>query len=272
MAHLTEGTLRRLVDDPHGATAADLRHLDGCSDCRARQAAVSQDGRLVAAMLAVPEAKVDVAAALSTVLSAPAARPRFGIRLPLVRTVSRPMMLGFAAALAALALLATVIAENGTVFAPSTVTAVPVTVADMQSLSQLSAYGDVLWTTQPQLQVVSSAADAESMTGLKAPVASNLPAGVSTTVTYGAMTKAVAVFTFDAAKAAAAAASSGKPLPALPAGMDGVKLTVTVGPAIGEGYVAPFPCTAGIHRAVVTLSEHVPPNPVVEFERIMAEQ
>jgi arylsulfatase A-like enzyme len=45
-----------------------------------------------------------------------------------------------------------------------------------------------------------------------------------------------------------------------------------VGPAIGEDYVAPFPCTAGIHRAVVTLSEHVPPNPLVEFERIMAEQ
>ena len=45
-----------------------------------------------------------------------------------------------------------------------------------------------------------------------------------------------------------------------------------VGPAIGEGYVAPFPCTAGIHRAVVTLSEHVQPNPLVEFERIMAEQ
>ncbi len=45
-----------------------------------------------------------------------------------------------------------------------------------------------------------------------------------------------------------------------------------VGPAIGEDYVAPFLCTAAIHRAVVTLSEHVPPNPLVEFERIMAEQ
>ena len=27
-----------------------------------------------------------------------------------------------------------------------------------------------------------------------------------------------------------------------------------------------------IHRATVTLSEHVPPNPLVEFDRIMAEQ
>jgi len=169
-----------------------------------------------------------------------------------VRRASRPMMLGFAAAVAAVGLLATVIAENGTVFAPSTVTAVPVTVADMQSLSQLSAYGDITWTTQPQLQVVASAADAESATGLKAPVTSNLPAGVSTTVTYGAMTRAVAVFTFDAAKAAAAAASSGKPLPALPAGMDGVRLTVTVGPAIGEVFgnlQAPSSASSGISAA-----------------------
>jgi arylsulfatase len=44
------------------------------------------------------------------------------------------------------------------------------------------------------------------------------------------------------------------------------------GPAVGEDYVAPFPCTATIHSVTVTLSEHVPVNPMVEFERIMAEQ
>ena len=45
-----------------------------------------------------------------------------------------------------------------------------------------------------------------------------------------------------------------------------------LGPAVGEGYEAPFRCTATIHTATVTLSEHVPVNPMVEFERIMAEQ
>jgi len=44
------------------------------------------------------------------------------------------------------------------------------------------------------------------------------------------------------------------------------------GPAVGEDYRAPFPCTATIHSVTVTLSEHVPVNPMVEFERIMAEQ
>ncbi len=45
-----------------------------------------------------------------------------------------------------------------------------------------------------------------------------------------------------------------------------------LGPAVGEDYRAPFACTASIHSATVTLSEHVPVNPLVEFERIMAEQ
>jgi arylsulfatase len=45
-----------------------------------------------------------------------------------------------------------------------------------------------------------------------------------------------------------------------------------LGPAVGEGYRAPFACTATIHSAVVTLSEHAPLNPMIEFERIMSEQ
>jgi hypothetical protein len=57
---------------------------------------------------------------------------------------------------------------------------------------------------------------------------------VSSTVTYVAMSQAVAVFTFSADKAAAAAATSHQALPSLPAGMNGAKLTVTIGPAVGE--------------------------------------
>jgi arylsulfatase len=45
-----------------------------------------------------------------------------------------------------------------------------------------------------------------------------------------------------------------------------------LGPAVGDDYRAPFSCTATIHRATVTLSEQVPVNPMVEFERIMSEQ
>jgi len=223
-----------MVDDPGSKAGADARHLESCADCQGRYKAVADDAGSIATMLTAPELKVDTAAAFKRVLAAPAAQPRLGLRLPVLRPGSRPMVLAFAAAAALVAVLATAIAENGTVFAPSTVTPVPVTVADLQSLSQLSNYGTFAWTTQPQLQVVTSAAAAESATGLKVPTVSELPAGVSSTVTYGAMSKATAVFTFSAAKAAAAAATTGKPLPPLPAGADGAQLTVTVGPAVAE--------------------------------------
>lgn len=235
MAHLTEGTLRRMVDDPDVARGETV-HLESCQECQARFKVVSDDARSIASLLAVPETHVDVGQAFNRVLSAPAARPRFGFRLPISRPNSRPVVLAFAAAIAALGLLAGVIARDASLtYTPDTVTAVPVTVADMQALTQLADYGTVTWTKQPALQIVTSASDAAAVAGgLQPPVVSNLPKGVSTNITYAAMPQAVAVFTFSADKAAAAAAKQGKSLPALPRGMDGAQLTVTVGPAVGE--------------------------------------
>ena len=235
MAHLAEGTLRRMVDDPDARAASDARHLDDCAECKERFEAVAGDARSITSLLAVPEARFDVGRAFERVRTAPAAQPRFGFRLPVLPPTSRPMKLVLAAAVAAIALLAVALAGNYNLFySPTTITPVPVTVADMQSLSDLSAYGDITWTSQPQLQIVSGAAEAKSVSGLEPPVVGTLPAGVSSTVTYAAMPQAVAVFTFSAQKAAAAAAATGKPLPLLPSGMDGATLTVTVGPAVGE--------------------------------------
>ena len=235
MAHLNEGTLRQMVDDPDVARA-DRAHLDECPECQARFKTISNDAYAIATLLAVPEAKVDGAGAFRRVSAAPAARPRLGFRLPLAMPRSRPLALAFAAALVGVALLAGVIARDLSLsYQPNSVTPVPVTVADMESLSQLAAYGNMTWTKQPSLQVVTSAADASAAAGgLQAPTVSNLPKGVSTTITYVAMTQGVAVFTFDASKASAAAAKQGKTLPPLPKGMDGAQLTVTVGPAVGE--------------------------------------
>jgi hypothetical protein len=180
----------------------------------------------------VPDLKVDVASAFSRVFSAPAAQPRFGIRLPIVRPASRPIMGALAAAAVIVALVVTGVAQSAlTFFEPKTLQPVPVSVADLQSLSGLSAYGTFAWTKEPTPQIVTSAAE---VSGLDVPVVRTLPVGVSTTVTYAAMQQAVGVFTFDAAKAAAAAAQAGKPLPKMPRGMDGSTLTVTVGPAVIE--------------------------------------
>jgi len=226
-----------MVDDPDARAGEDAAHLEGCSECRGRFEGISDDARAVATLLAVHDAHVDVAGAFDRMLAAPAAQRRPIFRLPLIRPGRRPVVLAFAAVLAGVALIAAVVAGDLTLnFEPNTVTPVPVTVADMQALSQLSNYGDITWTKQPQLQAATSASDAEALAGMTAPVVSNLPSSVSKNITYGAMTQAEAVFTFSAEKARAAASTQGKTLPALPAGMDGATLTIKVGPAIGEIY------------------------------------
>jgi hypothetical protein len=221
-----------MVDEPDGHNGAEARHFDTCAECQARYKTVAEDARSITTLLAEPELTVDIASAFGRVRSAPTAQPRFGFRLPVLRPGSRrPLVLAFAAALAAVALLATVIAQDGTIFSPNTVTPVPVTVADIRALSQLSAYGTVTWTKPPQPQIVTSADEAKAISGLDVPTL-RLPSGVSTTVTYAAMPQATGVFTFSKDKAAAAAAQTGKTLPPLPAGMDGAEITVSVGPAV----------------------------------------
>jgi hypothetical protein len=233
VAHLSDGTLRRKFDEAGSLTESENRHFSTCADCQSRYATLADDARAVAGALAVPDIKVDVASAFSRVRSAPAAQPRFGIRLPIVRPSSRPVFGMLAAATVIFALVITAVAQ-GVFFQPQTIQAVPVSVADLQSLDGLGDFGTLAWTTKPAPQLVTSAAEAATVSGLHVPVVGTLPGGVSSNVTYAAMPAAVGVFTFDAAKAAAAAAKAGKTLPAMPAGMDGSKLTVTVGPAVVE--------------------------------------
>ncbi len=225
-----------MFDDPDALTSSDRRHYADCPDCQARYAGMAEDARAVATLLATPDVKVDAAYAFQRVQAAPAAKPRFGLTLPILRPASRTMFAGLAAAALLVVLVATAFANVLPLFQPKTVEAVPIQITDIQALSALSDYGTVTWSQQPQPEVVLSAADAKTIAGFNAPVAKYVPAGVSSTVTYAAMPKAVAVFTFDSSKAAAAAAKTGKSLPALPKGIEGAKLTVTVGPAILEVY------------------------------------
>ena len=237
MAHLTDGTLRRMVDDPDARAGADSAHLDGCPECEARLERISDDANSIATLLAVPDARVDVARAFDRVRSAPKAAPVLGIHLPLINTTPRRLTFALVAAVTAAALVVVGFAASGLFYKPTTVTPVPVTVADLQTLSQLADYGTITWTTEPQFQVATSPGDASAVAGgLSVPAASNIPSTISKTVTYGGMSQAVATFTFSASKAAAAAAAQNKTLPPLPRGMDGATLTITAGPAVGEVY------------------------------------
>jgi hypothetical protein len=233
MAHLTDGTLRRKFDEPDSLTESENRHYSACAECQSRYATLADDARVVAGALAVPAINVDVASAFSRVRSAPA-QPRFGIRLPIYRPTSRPVMGMLAAATVVFALVVTAVAQ-GVFFQPQTVQVVPVSVADLQSLSGLGDFGTFAWTTKPTPQLVASATEAATVSGLHVPAAT-VPSTVTANTSYAAMPAAVGKFTFDAAKAQAAAAKAGKTLPKMPAGMDGSTLTVTVGPAVIEIY------------------------------------
>jgi anti-sigma factor RsiW len=228
VAHLTDGTLRRMFDDPDAKVGADASHLESCADCQARFKTIADDARSVATLLAMPEPRVDVARAFATVNAAHGARPAIGLRMPVLLPVRRPA-LALVAAVAAAAVVVVAFAASGFFFQPTKVQAVPVTLSDLQALSELGSYGTITWTKQPQFDVDTSAPSG-------APVVAKLPKGVSTTVTYASMSEAVATFTFSASKASAAAAARGKTLPALPKNVDGATLTITVGPAVGEVY------------------------------------
>ena len=59
MAHLNDGTLRRMVDDPDTVTAPDREHYASCGECRARHDAMAADAVSAAELLAVPATSFD---------------------------------------------------------------------------------------------------------------------------------------------------------------------------------------------------------------------
>ena len=235
MAHLNDGTLRRMVDDPDAVAGPDREHFAGCADCKARFAGMESDAMSANALLTTPETQFDANAAYRRMTAQPA-RPRFGFRLPILRPASRAMVAALAlVVLVAVGVTAAVNVSN--IFQPQTVKPVPITVADLESLPNLSTYGDFKWVQQPTPAIGVSKAEAEKVAGFSAPDAKSLPAGVTADqITYAASSQIVGSFTFSAAKARAAAAAQGKTLPAMPSGMDGSTLTMTIGPAILELY------------------------------------
>jgi len=235
VAHLNDGTLRRMVDDRDAIAAPDREHFAGCAECKARFADMETDAKSATALLAAGDTSFDANAAYRRFTAKPS-RPRFGFHLPILRPASR----GMVAALALVVLVAvgvTAAVNVSNIFQPQTVKPVPISVADLESLPKLDTYGDFKWAQEPSPAIGISKSEAEKIAGFSAPGASSLPAGVTAgQITYAATAQIVGTFTFSAAKAQAAAAAQGKTLPAMPAGMDGATLTMTIGPAILELY------------------------------------
>jgi len=239
MRHPTEGVLRRLLDEPAGVADSDRRHVAGCPHCLARLTAIREDAALVGAALATEgTADVDVAAAwrrLST------AAPAGGARRAAPPRAGRSRAFLHRPAAAALA-VAVVLTGAGTaaandwlqIFRTEQIAPVSISTADLVSLPDLSAYGDVRVTGDPDVHEVPDAATAAAQTGLDVPEVTTLPRGVSGEPVHQVGGQASVTFTFSADRAAKAAAEAGTALPPPPPGLDGSSVRLVAGPGSAQ--------------------------------------
>ncbi|HUZ71240.1 MAG TPA: hypothetical protein VMU65_16160 [Candidatus Saccharimonadales bacterium] len=245
--HLSDGALRRSLDEPVAIDARSRGHLESCERCRRRLSDVSADAARAGALFASREPAVHVEAArlrlagseAAASIAAPGRNARHAPapRRPLGTWGGR-LMAGVACAAAASVLL---VVSGGaqdflSLFQPSQFAAVPVTATDVRSLAGLTGYGTVNGGSTPlQITPEANAAAAGELAGIVAPEIS-VPAGVAVAPRYAVVNGTVVSFTFLARLARAAAARSGGQLPAMPSGLDGSTLTVSINPAVIISY------------------------------------
>lgn len=269
--HLSDGQLRRALDEPSAVSDAEREHLAGCERCWTEAEAARADRDVVGGALGgEPPAPVDAAwnrlVADLRVPDLDEERPVVAMPVPAPRKrlagMRRPVAV--VATVAVLAVGSTAAAAAGDllqIFRPRAVTPVSFSVKDLTGLPDLTAYGtlDVAKNFGPE--PVASAAEAKARTGIAVPRVAHLPRGVTGRPQIAVITAGSPTFTFSAAKARAAAERSGASLPALPVGMDGAKLKVNLGPGVaeiwGEGSAVPGLGVARI-KAPTASAEGVP--------------
>jgi len=240
MRHPTDGTLRRLVDEPEGVADADREHVAACSACLAGLATAREDAAAVSVALSV-EVDPDLDEAWRRLLQderRPAAIPherrwRAKLRSPLIATIGVGLVLGGAGAAAA--------ANWLEIFRTEQVAPLTVSERDLVKLPDLTDFGDVDVTEPVELRKVDDAAAAAARTGLSAPVVNALPRGVTGEPQYYASDQASAVFTFSAKEARVEGS------PPAPPGLDGSQFRFNAGP----GLVAVWPSASGLPALLV---------------------
>jgi hypothetical protein len=236
MRHPTDGTLRRLVDEPAGVADADREHIAGCPRCQAAMAAAERDAALTGAALhleTTPEVDGAWHRLSRAVAAEPARRPATVSATQRWRAALRSPVL---AAVAAVALVTGASAAAATNWLPifRTEKIAPVTASevDLAKLPELEAFGELKVTEKVNVHKVSDAATARQETGLSLPEVGALPRGVTGEPSFLAGGRASAEFTFSAAKAAQFVTASGGTPPAPPAGLDGSRFQLVAGPGV----------------------------------------
>jgi len=238
MRHPTEGVLRRLIDEPAGVSGPDRAHVAGCTACLTGVAAAREDAAVVGATLYREDGPpVDVTAgwqrltaALPASAPAPARtrprRSRGALRRPAVAAVAVAVVLAGAGTAAANDWLQ--------VFRTEQIEPVAFSTADLIALPDLTAYGTVEVTGEPDVHAVPDAATAAAESGLDVPEVQELPGGLSGEPGYQVGDEVTATFTYSADRAAQAAAAAGEVLPPPAPGLDGSSVRLVAGPGVAQ--------------------------------------
>ncbi len=261
MRHPSEGVLRRLVDEPAGVTDDDRAHVTGCPTCLRALDGARADAQLVGSALSTSGAeRVDTdaawarlaatttatttATATATTTTTTTVRPERSRAMSRGRrrwqsVVRRPAVAALAAAV--LVTGAGVAAANDwlPIFQTERVDPVEVPATELVQVPDLSAYGDLEITDEPDTEQVADAATARERTGLDVPEVAELPAGVTGEPVHLVAGVVDATFTFSAAKAAQAAAADGEVLPPPPPGLDGSAVRFEAGPGVATLWAQP---------------------------------
>jgi hypothetical protein len=241
--HPSDGTLRRSLDERVAVDPARREHITTCARCSERVQRMTANAMWAGAMLTQSDPVVDLPSArarlarteLATLEGVPA--PGSAGRIRSRNTLASRVMAGVAVAgVASVVLVTTGGAQDFlNLFQPSQLAPVPVTAADVRSLAGLASYGTVTGGSSITFHPESDAAAAAAAAGLGAPVVADLPAGTPAPK-FAVVSGDVVTFTFSAELARAAAARAGGQLPAIPSGLDGSVLSVSIAPAVVISY------------------------------------
>ncbi len=255
MRHASEGTIRRLIDQPLAVGDAETAHVAGCGRCRDHKARVESDASAAVALLARPQLVADATEGWDRFQQDPR-RPAVhagGPRVDRLRSmlldarrrtwrlaaVPAPPRRVALAACAALVLVASGAVATWLVSAPAPAPATDATVAaDFQAIADVAGlgggaqalgdfqtpsgstrlpFGLLTWSSAGSAHLVGSLAEAERQTGLQLATPARLPSGVGGPERILVQPKVTAVIRFGQAAGA---------------GLAGTSLEVTAGPAV----------------------------------------
>lgn len=266
MRHVPDGALRRHIDEPFAVSDAQIHHLESCDRCRVRRLRIAENATLAGRLMVAPDAAVEAGQAWASLRRSSDGPNRPGAALTkLPRYRARRLMgasLSTGTTAAAVGLLVAGVAAAATlttVFAPTKVAPLPVSLTDLTTLSNLAGvgpgsvlggfngssgsrslrFGTLRWSSAGGGRSVTSLQAAEAASGLTVVLPRSRPAGVGAPSSFEVQPAVTATITWSAAAGSA---------------LEGSSLSVRLGPAVLVRYGG-SPVIAGLPTLAILAME-----------------